>query len=441
MHILALGLNHTSAPVQLRERLNFNEDQIRASLARITCGNISTSLSEMVILSTCNRIEIYSASNRLAFAELEAFLSDTHGVPVEELHPHLYRLHDKTAVRHLYEVAAGLNSLVVGEPQILGQVTKALELARGQNAAGPMLNRFFQAAIHTGKRARTETAISRNPASVSSLAASVAERAVHPIEEAQVVILGAGEMAELAVEALRKRGANRILVVSRTLERAQDLVQRWNAQATTFENIHTALEKADILISSTSAPHTIVSAEMVRDAMSERGPRPLVLIDIAVPRDIDPDANEIPHVKLYDMDNLNDHLEHSLAERMAEVPHVRSIVDEEVLEFEEYMNSLEMIPIIADMRKQAEDIRQTVLKKSLSRMPDLTQEERDRIEAMTEALVKKILDAPTQRLRAEATCPHAPAFATVARTLFGLQDGKGTCGFSGEPCGLSTAAD
>lgn len=441
MHILALGLNHTSAPVHLRERLNFSEDQIRASLSRLTCGNVSSPLSEMVILSTCNRIEIYAASNRLARAELEAFLSDTHGVPVEEFHPHLYHLKDKDAVRHLYEVAAGLNSLVVGEPQILGQVTKALELARGQNAVGPLLNRLFQAAIHTGKRARTETAISRNPASVSSLAASVAERVVHPIAEAQVVIVGAGEMAELAVEALRKRGANRILVVSRTLERAEGLVQRWNAHATTFENIHTALSSADILISSTSAPHTIISADMVNEAMRQRGPRPLVLIDIAVPRDIDPDAKEIPHVKLYDMDNLNDHLEHSLAERMAEVPQVKSIVHEEALEFEEYMNSLEMIPIIADMRQQAEAIRQNVLKKSLNRMPDLTDDERDRIEAMTLALVKKILDAPTQRLRAEASCPHAPAYATVARTLFGLTDDKGLCGFSGEACNLSTAAD
>lgn len=441
MHILALGLNHTSAPIRLRERLNFSEDQIRASLARLTCGHLSSPLSEMIILSTCNRIEIYAASNHLAFAELESFLADTHDIPVHEFRQHLYRLQDQDAVRHLYEVAAGLNSLVVGEPQILGQVTKALELARGQNAAGPLLNRLFQAAIHTGKRARTETAISRNPASVSSLAASVAERVVHPIADAQVVILGAGEMAELAVEALRKRGAQRILVVSRTLERAQTLVQRWNAQAATFESIHTALGSADILISSTSAPHIIISADMVRDAMRKRGPRPLVLIDIAVPRDIDPDAKDIPHVKLYDMDNLNDHLEHSLAERMAEVPQVKSIVNEEALEFEEYMNSLEMIPIIADMRKQAESIRQNVLKKSLSRMPDLSDDERARIEAMTLALVKKILDAPTQRLRAEAACPHAPAYATVARTLFGLQDGKGLCGFSGENCSLSTAAD
>jgi len=312
MHILAIGLNHNSAPVQLRERLHFSEDQVRASLARMTCGRVVSPLSEVVILSTCNRIEIYSASNAIAFDALEAFLSDTRGVPDNEFYPHLYHFSDIDAVRHLYEVAAGLNSLVVGEPQILGQVTTAFELARGLNTAGPMLNRLFQSAIHAGKRARTETNISRNPASISSLAASVSERTVQNISEAQIVIVGAGEMAELAVEALRKRGANSILVVSRTLQRAQSLVQRWNAQATTFENINAALDRADVLISSTSAPHNIITYEMVKNTMTLRHERPLVLIDIAVPRDIDPDAAELPRVLLYDIDSLNAQLEYSL---------------------------------------------------------------------------------------------------------------------------------
>ena len=343
-------------------------------------------------------------------------------MPIDEFLPHLYRLSDMDAVRHLYEVAAGLDSLVVGEPQILGQVTRALELARGQNTAGPLLNRLFQAAIHAGKRARTETSISRNPASVSSLAASIAERVVHPIAEAQIVILGAGEMAELAVEALRKRGAHQILVVNRTLDRAHAIADRWNARITTFENIPDALIAADILITSTGAPHLILTTEMVRAAMQVRPQRLLVLIDIAVPRDIDPEAANIPHVKLYDIDHLNEKLEDALADRMAEVPLVHSILDEEVSEFKEYMKSLEMIPIIADMRQQAEEIRQSVLKKNLDKMPNLTDDERVRIEAMTQALVKKILAAPTQRLRAEATSPNAPKYATIVRSLFGLQD-------------------
>jgi glutamyl-tRNA reductase len=326
------------------------------------------------------------------------------------------------AARHLFDVTAGLDSLVIGEPQILGQVTRALELARGQNTAGPTLNRLFQSAIHAGKRARTETAISRNPASVSSLAASVAERVVHKISESQIVILGAGEMAELAVEALRKRGAQKILVVNRTLERAHALTQRWDAQSTTFENLQTALISADILISSTGAPHTLISSEMARAAMAERAERPLVLIDIAIPRDIDPDVANLPHVKLYDMDSLSAQLEHSLAERMAEVPQVKNILDEELKHFDDYLKSLEVLPLIADMRQNAEVIRQAEFEKTLRRLPDLTDTERNHIEAMTQALVKKLLHAPTHRLRAEAGSSQSPEYAALARSLFNLTE-------------------
>ena len=440
MHISCLGLNHTTTTIKLREQLSLNDDAIRSALSRLACGHLSSSIVELVILSTCNRIELYGASSQLAFAELEAFLSDVCDVPVNRFRPHCYRFQDLDTAHHLFEVAAGLDSLVIGEPQILGQIVHALELSRGQNMAGPVLNRLFQSALHAGKRARTETGISRNPASVSSLAASLAEQVVRPIAEAQVVILGAGEMAELAVEALRKRGANHILVVNRTLERAYAIASRWDAQIATFENLDSALTSADILIASTGAPHTILSAEMVRQAMEVRALRPLFLIDIAVPRDIDPDAANIPYVKLYDIDNLNGQLEGALAERWAEVPQVRKILEEEIKDFAEYMKSLEMIPIIADIRQQAETIRQEMLEKTRRRLPDLTEAERDYIDAMTQALVKKILHAPTHSLRAAAACPHAPEYATVARNLFGLQS-EGLCIFSDQPCPISHSAD
>jgi glutamyl-tRNA reductase len=422
MYILCLGLNHTTAPLNLREKLALDENIVRIALARLSCGHVVTPFTELVLVSTCNRIELYVVFSQLAFADLEFFLSDISGVPVDQFRPHLYRFTDMDTVRHLFEVAAGLDSLVVGEPQILGQVTRALELAREQNTAGPLLNRFFQSAIHAGKRARTETSISRNPASVSSLAASLSQRVVHQIDEAQIVILGAGEMAELAVEALRKRGANRIMVVNRTLERANALAHLWNAQATTFEKINTMLVAADILIASTGAPHLLISREMVQAAMKQRAGRPLVLIDIAVPRDIDPDAGNVPHVRLYDMDSLNAQLETSLAERMAEVPQVQSILEDEISEFAEYLKSLEMLPIIADMRQQAEVIRQAELDRTLRHLPDLTEAERHHIESMTQALVKKLLHAPTHRLRAEAASPRASTYAAVARTLFNLSD-------------------
>jgi glutamyl-tRNA reductase len=421
MHILCLGLNHISTPVHLRERLAFNEEQIRASLSRYFCGHLETSLGELIIVSTCNRIELYAASNQLAYPELEAFLSDARGLPVDELHPSLYRFQDVDAARHLFDVAAGLDSLVIGEPQILGQITRALELARGQNAAGPTLNRLFQAAIHAGKRARTETAIGRNPASVSSLAASVAEKSLGNIKTASVVVLGAGEMAELTVEALRKRGVETIYVVNRTLERARALAERWDAQAATFESLQELLAGADILIASTGAPHLVVSAQMVGEAMRLRAERALVLIDIAVPRDIDPDAATIPHVKLFDIDSLNARLEDSLSRRMDEVPLVRQILAEELSDFEGYWKSLEMLPLIVDLHEQAEAIRVAELERTLRRMPDLTDAERKRIEVLTQSLVKKILDPPTRRLRAEAASRRAPEYAALARTLFNLR--------------------
>lgn len=439
MHITCLGLNHTTTTVHLRERLAFSDENIRAALARLGCGdwhNVIPAgyITELVIVSTCNRIELYAVSGSVIFTELETFLSEARSVEREELHPHLYRYKDMDAVRHLFEVAAGLDSLVIGEPQILGQITHSLELARGQNAAGPVLNRLFQSAIHAGKRARTETTIARNPVSVSSLAASLTERVVHPIDQAQIVILGAGEMAELAVEALRKRGARHILVVNRTIERAHTLSQRWDARNTTFEHLDTALESADILIASTGAPHTIVSTEMVEQAMQTRAQRPLVLIDVAVPRNIDPEAAHLPHVQLYDIDHLNDQLEYSLAERMAQVPHVKTILEDEITEFSAYLESLEMLPLIADIHQQAETIRRAELERTLRRLPDLTDDERARIEIMTQSLVKKLLDGPTNRLRAEASCPQAPKYAGVARSLFGLKEESSPCNFFGPGC-------
>ncbi|MDP2975159.1 MAG: glutamyl-tRNA reductase [Anaerolineales bacterium] len=438
MHILCLGINHTTAAVSLRERLAFSEEQIRAALARLGCSAGLGNVAEMIILSTCNRIELYAASTRPLADELEAFLSEAHNMAVDEFSTHLYRFAEAEAVCHLLEVAAGLDSLVLGEPQILGQVTRALELARGAASSGPVLSRLFQTAIHAGKRARTETCISHNPASVSSLAAALAERAVPNVCAAQMVVLGAGEMAELAVEGLTKRGASRILVVNRTLEHARALAERWGAESATFESLESAVSRADILIASTGAPHTLISAAMVAEAMRLRPERPLALIDIAVPRDIDPETAAVPGVKLFDMDGLNAQLEQSLALRTAEVPQVRAILAEEQAGFMEYLDSLEMLPLIAELRQHAESIRQAELQKTLRRLPDLTEAERARVEALTEALVRKLLDAPTARLRREAACPHAPAYATVTRTLFGVDKGH-TCHFSGQECHFGPA--
>jgi len=423
MHIHCLGISHTTASVSLRERLTFNDDSLRAALARLGCGGMGDLFNELVILSTCNRIEIYAVSSSLDPDNLQLFLSEARGVPADEFSPHLYHYRDQDAIRHLLRVASGLDSLVLGEPQILGQVTNALEQARGAGSSGPLLSRLFQRAIHAGKRARAETHIARNPASVSSLAASLVEKSVHNLPQAQIVIMGAGEMAELAVEALRKRGASKVLVLNRTLERVETLAKRWQAEASTFERMDEALYAADVLVSSTGAPHTIIHPDMVERIMKARPSRPLVMIDIAVPRDIDPACGNLPGVTVHDMDSLHIKLEHSLAEREAEVPCVESILNEEANKFLEFFKSLDMLPLIADLRQQAETIRQAELNKTLRRLPDLSDAERVRIEALTQALVKKLLDAPTNRLRAQANKPTAPEYADVARTLFGLSTG------------------
>jgi len=421
VHIHCLGLNHTTAPLGLRERLAFSEENVRAALARLGCGALHI-IDELIIVSTCNRIEFYTVSSRDVFTELEALLSDVRNMARDDFHPHLYRLKDADAVRHLLDVAAGLDSLVVGESQILGQIIRALELAHRQNTSGAVLNRLFQAAIHAGKRVRTETAISRNPTSVSSLAAAVCERSVRDLHNAQVAILGAGEMAELAVEALRKRDAYHLTVINRTLERAHVLAGRWNAKVDAFENLERVLVCSDVLITSTGAPHMIVHPEMVATAMQRRPNRPLILIDIAFPRDVDPEVGKIPNVHLYDIDDLNTRLERSIAERKAEIPRVETILAEEEAKFMNFLHSLDMLPLIADIQQQAETIRRIELQKTLRRLPDLTDAQRTRIEALTLVLVKKILDRPTNHLRAEATLPGALEYAALVRSLFGLED-------------------
>ena len=421
MHIHCLGLNHETAGVDLREKLAFDDDQVRAALSNLGCGIDLAQVDEMVIISTCNRVEVYATSSTQDADDLTYFLASSHNIPFDVLKPHIYHYLDDDAVQHLLEVAAGLDSLVLGEPQILGQVTHALELARGQNAVGHILSRLFQTAIHTGKRARTETEISRNPASVSSLAASLAEKAVSSIDQAQIVVVGAGEMAELAVEALRKRGATRILVVNRTLERALTFGKRWDAELATFVQLGAAIERADVLISSTGAPHAIIHERMVANAMQKRPERPLVMIDIAVPRDIENEVNELENVSLYDMDNLHVQLEDSLAQRNAEVPHVEEILMQEKAAFDAFITSLDMLPLISDLKTQAERIRQSELKKTLKQLPNLSDAERERIEILTQALVKKLVDAPAGKLRKVSANSHAVCYAQATRVLFNME--------------------
>lgn len=428
MQILCLGLSHQTAPVELRERVNYHAGAQKAALARLGCGHASrpSELIELAILSTCNRLEFYAFTHTDRFEPLHQFIGDTTGVPISELAPYFYRYKQDEAVFHLGRVASGLDSMILGEPQILGQVTEAYELGLSQRSIGPVLSTLFRYAIHTGKRARTETAISRNPASTSSVAVRLAEETVGSLSTTQTVVVGAGEMAELAVEALRLRGAQRITVVNRTHARAQQLADRWQATALTFENLPDALLDADIVITSTGAPHILIKLPLVEAVMQHRPDRPLAFIDIAVPRDVDPDVNRLPNVRCYDIDDLETRLTGSLAERQQEVPQVEAIIASEAEAFMAWLKSLEIMPVISDLRAKADGIRRAEVDKTLRQLKDLSEADRQRIEAMSEALVNKLLHDATLRLKAEAGNGHAAEYAAAIRHLFALSANANT---------------
>ena len=423
LHIHCLGLNHKTASVALRERLAFPSHRLETSLARLGCGDDPawSEIQEFIILSTCNRVELYATATRPIFDTLEAFLSETQNFPASEFSSKLYKLLDGDAIRHLLHVAGGLDSVVIGEPQILGQVTEAYAAARHHGTTGKILSRMFQVAIRAGKRARTETTISHNPASISSVAVKLISKMVPELSAANIMVLGAGEMAELAVESLRKRGAKHILVINRTLQRAQELAHRWDGQAATLEVFLEYLPDMDIVITSTGAPHIVIQRSMVEKALGERPQRPMVFMDIAVPRDVDAEVNGIAGVRLFDMDSLSENLETSLAQRQAQGPKVEAILAEEQTAFEAYLATLDVVPIIIQMRKQANCIRQVEVEKAIRRIPNLTPEMEHQIDALTKSIVNKILHSPTVRLREEANSLNAADYASVARALFGLE--------------------
>lgn len=422
LHILCIGISHQTASVALREQLAFTPHRLESSLARLGCRKTEdlNEIRELVIISTCNRVEIYATTTIICFDTLENFISETHNIPITEISPLFYRFHGKDAIQHLLNVAAGLDSAVLGEPQILGQVTDAYSSAQRHGTSGKILSKLFQTAIQAGKRARSETAISHNASSVASVAVKLISQSVPDLEAAKIMVLGAGDMAELAVEALRKRGANQIMVVNRTLKRAQELAQRWNGQAAALEMLIELLPDTDIVITSTGAPHTIIQASMVSKAMEERPDRPLVFMDIAVPRDVDTAVGEIPNVNLFDMDTLSAQLETALAQRAAEVPHVEEILAFELDCFMEYLATLDVVPLIIKMRQRADAIRQAELEKAIRRIPDLPPDTQQHIDALTKSIVNKILHNPTIRLREEANGPNAIDYADIARGLFGI---------------------
>jgi glutamyl-tRNA reductase len=423
MEILVVGLNHDTAPIKVRERLYVPERELPKPLELL---GESPELAERMLVATCNRVEVYAVADASVANAAEAIthcLATYRGVETAFFADALYTRTAGEAVRHVFRVASSLDSMVVGEPQILGQVKAAYTVARSQEATGPILNNLMERAFHVAKRVRTETGIGSSPVSVSSVAVDLARRIFSDLSGRTVLILGAGEMAELALRHLVDDGVRSVLVANRTYDRALALADQFHGRAVTFENFRQEMAGADIVISATAAPHFILKKEDMQAIILQRRHRPIFLIDIAGDRrDIDPGCNDVDNVYLYNIDDLKEVAAANLEERKREAERAEAIVEREVGTFLAWLRSLDVVPTIVSLRGRVEEIRRAELQKALGRMGDLTAEQREAITAMTAAMVNKILHQPMTELKRRATLQDGHVYTTVLRRLFGLEE-------------------
>jgi glutamyl-tRNA reductase len=414
--IVVVGLNHDTAPVSVREALAFGKERLPEALA---LARAETGLAEAVIVSTCNRVEVYGRADEPSLDAVAAFLARYHGRQLEDIAPHLYRLEGEPAVRHAFRVAASLDSMVMGEPQILGQVKDAYAAAEKAGSLGSVLTALRNRSIAAAKRARTETGIGRNAVSVSHVAVELARKIFGELRDRSVLLVGAGKMSELAARQMVRDGARASVVGGRTLERAEQLAAALGGRAAPLEALRAELAHADIVISGTGAPGVVIHREDVEAAQHARRGRPLFLIDIAVPRDIADDAGRVPGVFLYDLDDVKTVAEANLRERKREAAAAGEIVEEEVRAFLEWRRSLEVVPLLVDLRKRADEIRRAELEKARRRLGPLTPEQESALDAATAAIVNKLLHGPTVQLK-EMAGNSQPERVGFIRKLFGL---------------------
>jgi glutamyl-tRNA reductase len=415
--ILVVGLSHHTAPLPVREALAFPREGLADALerARSTAG-----LEEAVILSTCNRVEIYGRGREAGAAERVARFLANHGRLAPEALTHLYRLEGEDAVRHAFRVAASLDSMVLGEPQILGQVKAAYEAAAAAASLGSMLNALRNRSIAAAKRARSETGIGQNAVSISFVAVELARKIFGDLRERGVLLVGAGKMSELAARHLVRGGARASVLGGRRFERAAELAASLGGRAAPFESLREELGKAEIVISGTGAPGIVIERADVEAAQAARRYRPLFLIDIAVPRDVDPESAKVKGVFLYDLDDLRSVADANLRERRKEAAAAEAIVEREVQEFMAWRKSLDVVPLVVELRQRGEAIRRREIEKARARLGPLTPEQEKAIEGLTTSIVNKILHAPTVQLKEIASDGQAPEHVGFIRKLLGL---------------------
>jgi glutamyl-tRNA reductase len=417
--IVLIGLNHKTAPVEIREKF--------ASV----CVDSTTPLEEIsklrpvkevFFISTCNRMEVLFTTATLdqGIGAVVLFLAGVYGQTGAALKPYLYTYLDHEAVKHLFRVACSLDSMVVGEPQILGQIKQAYRDATEARTSGVILNRLLHKSFSVAKRVRTDTRIGSSAVSISYAAVRLARKIFHDLQGKKAMLVGAGEMAELAAEHLLSQGVEQIVVANRTLERGLALARRFNGTTVALEELAQELERVDIIISSTGSPEPIISAKQVRKQMRARRNRPLFFIDIAVPRDIDPEVNRIDNVYLYNIDDLQSIVETNRAERLQEATRAEHVIAAEALKFEGWLRTLEVVPTIVSLRQKAEEICRAETRRTLGQLDSLSEEQIDALQVLTQSIVNKLLHDPILFLKRTSSKRKKDFYLDVARRAFSL---------------------
>jgi glutamyl-tRNA reductase len=416
--IVVVGVSHRTAPLEVRESLAFPKERLRDALGRLRS---EAGLAEAMILSTCNRVEVYGRQGEgEATPAVVSFFEAFHGRRPDELGSFLYHLTGEEAVRHAFRVAASLDSMVVGEPQILGQVKDAYQAAEEAGTLGSALNALRNRSLAAAKRARHETGIGANAVSVSYVAVELARKIFGELRDRPVLLIGAGKMSELAARHLVRNGARATVLGGRTFERAEDLARALGGRAAPFESLRQELARAEIVISGTGAAGMVVRREDVEAARAAGRHRPLFLIDIAVPRDIDPETARLDGVFLYDLDDLKSVAEANLRERRKQAVAAEAIVEREVREFLDWQRTLDVVPLLVELRRRGDEVRRTELDKARKRLGPLTPEQEQALDAATAAIVNKLLHSPTVWLKEIAKNGSAPDQVELVRKLLGL---------------------
>ena len=418
MSILVIGVNHRSSPLSLLERVTIAPDRIGKAVVGLAQRD---NVREAVVLSTCNRTEVYVVAERFhgAYGDVRDFFCELGDLTIDELTPHLYSQHETAAVTHLFEVAAGLDSAVLGESEILGQVRTAWDTAQREGAARSTLNLLFRSAVETGKRARSETGIGRGTASISHAAVEMISDVVGDIAGKRVLVVGAGSMGEGVAVALHRAGGADILVANRSAERGAALADRVNGVAVGFDRLQEAIGAADVIVACTGSGEPVLTVDQVAGARA-RSSRPLNIVDIAVPRDAEPEVSGLAGVRVFDLDDLRDWADRGLSHRAGETERVRSIVGDEVESFVIESTARQAAPLVASMRESADRVRTGELERFAGRLAALGDAERDSVEALTKAIVAKLLHEPSVRLKTQAGTPQGERNAAAVRDLFDL---------------------